>query len=227
MLISLFALFFGAAFAQTTMQPAPNVSPVASVTTTPATVSGATVPNAKDSPTTVIKNYTEELKNVVEIKDPQKKGVKDTTRETTIASKVNQFFDFQELARQSLGANWSKQKVADRQKFSKLFISLIEESYLKRSRSLVSDYSVSFTNETVHKNKATVTSRVAQKDASVDITYDLHRKSNKWMIYNITFDNVNLVRNYQSQFTQIIKKKGFAGLIKSMEERLKSPESDV
>ena len=32
---------------------------------------------------------------------------------------------------------------------------------------------------------------------------------------------------YQSQFTQIIKKKGFAGLIKSMEERLKSPESDV
>lgn len=198
-------------------------------TPTPTVYSGPVISQAPkvDSPTTVIKNYTEELKKVVEIKDPTKKGVEDKAREATIAEKVKEFFDFQELARQSLGTNWSKQTLANRQKFSKLFTTIVEESYLKRSRSLVSDYEVTFVNESIEKNKANVTSRIAQKDASVDITYDLHKKKGKWMIYNITLDNVNLVRNYQSQFNQIIKKKGFNGLIKSMEDRTKSSEIDV
>ncbi|MCB0308142.1 MAG: ABC transporter substrate-binding protein [Bdellovibrionales bacterium] len=182
---------------------------------------------AKNTPTDVIKRYTEELKGLAEIKDPKQKGKKDQSREKSIASKVRQFFDFDELAKQSLGGNWKKQKPSDRKKFSKLFIELVETSYLKRSRNLVADYDVSYINEVVQEGHASVTSRVAQKDANVDITYDLHRKSGKWMIYNITLDNVNLIRNYQSQFNQIIKKKGFKHLVNTMQAKLKSTDEEI
>lgn len=219
-MFALLFLLFASARADTIAPAAVTQTPVAEQKVASATTT-------QDSPTTVIRNYTEELKKIVEIKDPQKRGVKDRTRETTISDKVRQFFDFEELARQSLGKNWNKQKPQDREKFSKVFIALVENSYLKRSRSLVSDYSVTYTNEIVTDDHASVTSKVAQKDANVDITYDLHKKSNRWMIYNITLDNVNLIRNYQSQFNQMIKKKGFKGLIRSMEDRLKSPEADV
>lgn len=178
-------------------------------------------------PTQVIKRYTEELKSIAEIKNPVEKGKKNTSRETTIANKVRQFFDFEELAKQSLGPNWAKQTPKDRKKFSKLFIQLVENSYLSRSRNLVADYEVKYIGESIKDSKASVTSRVERRDANVDIIYDLHKKKNQWMIFNITLDNVNLIRNYQSQFNQIIKKKGFKHLIATMESKLDAPQEDV
>lgn len=197
-------------------------TPVPSPTAAPKTAT-----NASPTPMDIIKSYTTELRSVVEIKDASAQGKKNKIRENSIASKVRQFFDFDELAKQSLGTNWAKQKAADRKKFSKLFITLVESSYLAKSRSLVSDYDVTYLGETIKGTKANVTSRISRKDANVDIVYDLHKKSNKWMIYNITLDNVNLVRNYQSQFTQIIKQKGFAHLIKTMQARVEKPQEDV
>ena len=55
------------------------------------------------TPTQIIEKYTQELKGVVEIKDPTKKGQKDESRENVIAEKVRKLFDFNELAIQSLG----------------------------------------------------------------------------------------------------------------------------
>ena len=199
--------------------PSPKVEP----TPVPTVVSVSKI----DSPTVVIQKYTEELRSVVEIKDPTLRGKKNQQREQSISGKVRNFFDFNELAKQSLGANWAKRTPAEREKFSRLFIALVERSYLSRSRQLVSDYKVNYTNESIHDGLANVTCRVAQKDASVDITYDLHNRSGKWMIYNITLDNVNLIRNYQSQFNQIIQQKGFRHLLSTMEKKLNSDDKDA
>lgn len=203
---------------------APEAKAVAAVTPTPAPTAAAV---QGTSPTAVIQRYTEELRAIVEIKDPKQRGKKNQTREQSISSKVRNFFDFEELARQSLGVNWAKRTSAERERFSRLFTGLVERSYLNRSRQLVSDYDVKYTNETIKPGHATVTSKVAQRDASVDITYDLHDKSGKWMIYNITLDNVNLVRNYQSQFNQIISQKGFKYLLDTMQKKLNSADDSA
>lgn len=174
----------------------------------------------KDTPLYVIQKYTEELQAL----DQETKT--SSNRDQLIAQKVRRFFDFQTLAKESLGTHWYQINANERQEYSDLFISLIERSYLSRSKDLVGSYDVRFENETIEKQKAKVSCIVEKEDVDIDITYELHRKRNKWMIYNIVFDQVDLVQNYQSQFGRIIAKSKFTGLVKAMRNKLNA-EDDI
>lgn len=178
------------------------------------------------SPLEVIKSYTEELKAVVEV-DKQKPAGKNLKREQTISKKVRNFFDFHELSKQSLGKHWDKTPQAKRDEFSTLFTKLVESSYLKRSRTLMGDYLIDYKNEETKGTHAKVTSIITRKDANLDITYELIKKNNKWMIYNIVLDDVDLIRNYQSQFNRIIQKDGFNQLLSMLRKKVNSKDNDV
>lgn len=172
-----------------------------------------------NSPLQVVKNYTEELKSLVEIEEASKE------KDADIANKVRQFFDFDELAKRSLGKHWEKRSRAEQKRYQTLFIQLIESSYLRRSKDLIGNFQVNFKDNEEKENFARVTSTVSRDDADVDIAYELHQNAQQWVIYNIIMDDLNLIRNYQSQFNQIVKKKGFAHLISLMEERLKNQKN--
>ncbi|MCI5073288.1 ABC transporter substrate-binding protein [bacterium] len=173
----------------------------------------------QDQPLAVIANYTKKLRSFVD--QPNSKN-----REDGIAQQVREFFNFQELAKRSLGRHWNTQSSKNRQQFSDLFIQLVESSYLKRSRDIIGDYEVTFKNQKIKGDNASVTSTVSQEDANIDIRYDLLQQNKQWMIYNITLDDVNLVRTYQSQFNKIIKDKGFSHLISLMKKRVENQDKD-
>lgn len=179
-----------------------------------------------DSPTQVIQKYTEELRAIIEPEKEKTKKV-DVKKEAKIAEKVRQFFDFYGLARMSLGHHWGKITEKQREEFSTLFVSLIEESYLRRSRDLVGNYEINYGREEVKGGGAKVYVSVAQEDADVDIVYELHRNPKNWMIFNIVFDGVDLVKNYQTQFNHIIGKEGFSGLLKKLRKKRKNAEKEV
>jgi phospholipid transport system substrate-binding protein len=202
-----------------TPTPTPAISPTSTGATPEAT---ATVTETKSDapPTEIIQRYTEELRKMIGIEERKSKVARDEKKEQEITAKVREFFDFQGLAELSLGKYWKKITQAQRDEFSNLFINLVEESYIRRSRDLVGNYKLTFNNERITGDKAKVTCRVARADADIDIVYELHRKDGKWMIFNIVLDNVDLILNYQSQFNSIIKKKGFKALIKLMKKKL-------
>jgi phospholipid transport system substrate-binding protein len=172
-------------------------------------------------PKEVIKAYTLELQTMKD--DTTLKGRK---REKQIAEKVRAFFDFRELARQSLGTHWDRLGPQRREEYSDLFTRLIEKSYLKRSKNLVGNYRVSYGNEKINGEKSTVECEIYKDDVDLQIVYELHRTSNRWMIYNVIFDRVNLVKNYQSQFNQVIGKSGIKGLLDMMDKKLKDKSSN-
>lgn len=184
-----------------------------------------TTPSAsieKDSPKEVIKNYTAELQSIKD--DTSTKGKQ---RDQQIANKVRKFFDFEGLSRMSLGANWSSLSPKKQKEFTDLFTRLIEKSYLRRSKNLVGNYNLSYGNEKVSGNKASVSCEIYKEDVDLEIVYELHKTTSNWMIYNIIFDQVNLVKNYQSQFNQIIAKNKIDGLLDMMRKKLKDSNSEV
>lgn len=205
------------------------VKPVAA---TPVPVIPTAVPTPKkevvdpNSPLNTIKRYTEELREMVGLHERKQKGLRDEEKEKQVQAKVREFFDFPTLARLSLGRNWKRVSVSERKKFSRLFIELVEDSYIRRSRDLLGDYDVTFTGEKVAGGRSKVSCRVAREDADIEFLYELHRKSGKWMIFNISLDDVDLIRNYQSQFNQIIKKRGWNELIKLMQKKLDDGEDE-
>ncbi len=179
-----------------------------------------------DSPTQVIQKYTEELRDIIEPEKEKPKKV-DLKKEAKIAEKVRQFFDFYGLARMSLGHHWGKLTKKERDEFSDLFVSLIEDSYLRRSRDLVGNYEIKYGKEEVKGQRAKVFVSVMQEDADVDIVYELHRNPKSWMIFNIVFDGVDLIRNYQTQFNHIIGKETFAGLLKKLRKKKKKAKEEI
>ena len=206
-------------------QQATTPSSDASLTTTPsvsATTSASTTPDVKGSPKDVIKSYTSELQNIKA--DENTKGKK---RDQQIAQKVRGFFDFQSLAEMSLGTRYSQLSKKKQMDYSTLFTGLIEKSYLQRSKNLVGNYKLSYGDENITGNKASVSCNIYKEDVDLQIVYELHKVGNNWMIYNIVFDQVNLVKNYQTQFNQIIGKSGIDGLLNMMRKKLKENSSDV
>lgn len=182
----------------------------------------AAAPVDKNSPKEVIKSYTAELQVLQE--DTNTQGSK---REKQISDKVRRFFDFEGLSRKSLGSNWNQLTPKKQQEFVTLLTGLIEKSYLRKSSKLVGNYRVSYGNEIVKANEATVACEIYKDDVDLEIIYELHKNSNTWMIYNIIFDQVNLVKNYQSQFNQIIAKNKLDGLMDIMRKKLKENNSEV
>ncbi len=191
-------------------------------TPTPKANQEAAKPAEPDSPKEIIKSYTAELQSVSD--DPKNTGKK---RERQISEKVRKFFDFPGLARLSLGSNWDTLSEKKRNEFTDLFTRLIEKSYLRRSKSLVGNYQLSYGNEQINGDKATVACEIYKDDVDLEIIYELHKTANSWMIYNVVFDQVNLAKNYQTQFNQIIAKSGFKGLTDMMNKKLKESPSDV
>lgn len=215
------------------VMPAPVVTPAVTPTMAPAPpkvtekVPPPVVGSETDSPLRVIQRYTDELREMVGLNERKQKGIKDEDKEKKVQSKVREFFDFPTLARLSLGRHWRRVTAAQQQEFSSLFIELVEDSYIRRSRDLVGNYELTFTGEQITGDRAKVTCRVARRDADVDILYELHKKDGKWMIFNIVLDNVDLIQNYQSQFNQIIQKQGWNKLIELMQKKLDGGEEET
>lgn len=174
-----------------------------------------------NSPLAVIQQYTSELQAL----DIETKNA--SNRDQQISSKVRRFFDFDTLAKESLGSYWHQINKHDQQEYSDLFISLIERSYLARSKTLVGNYDLVFQNEKIVRDKSSVECVVKKDDVDIDIVYHLHKKNNGWMIYNIVFDDVDLIKNYQSQFGRIIEKQKFSGLVSTMRKKLNASETAV
>ncbi|MEZ4704340.1 MAG: ABC transporter substrate-binding protein [Bdellovibrionota bacterium] len=178
---------------------------------------------SKNSPTRVIQKYTDELRAIHETSKVKKAN----ERDKSIANKVRQFFDFDSLARLSLGTHWDEIG-ADKQKdFSDLFIHLVENSYLQRSKTLVADYDLEYQKEKIKGNEAEVAINIARDDANIEIIYQLHKTSRDWMIYNIILENVDLIKNYQTQFNRVIAKSGINELLSLMRKKLKEEDMGV
>ena len=45
-------------------------------------------------------------------------------------------------------------------------------------------------------------------------------KDDKWMVYDIVVEGVSLVRNYMEQFKEILRRDGYASLVKQVEGKI-------
>ena len=180
---------------------------------------------AKDlnSPLAVVQEYEKDIKSILQKYKDTSTEVARKDRAGKIRSRINRFFDFAELARLSLGERWGKLNKADRTRFQSTFVKLIERSYLDKSHRLVAEYDVEYDKQTVNGKRARVNSKIKKDDLDVYIGYEMHRPSKSWLIYNVIFDDLNMLNNYRSQFNRVISENSFAYLIERMEDRLKNP----
>jgi phospholipid transport system substrate-binding protein len=44
----------------------------------------------------------------------------------------------------------------------------------------------------------------------------MHRRAERWLIYDVVIENISLINNYRSQFDRIIRTSSYADLVKRL-----------
>lgn len=131
-------------------------------------------------------------------------------------------FDFAEMARRSLGAEWRRRTPAEQQEFINIFTDLLQDNYIGTIESYSGD-KVGYNRETLEKDNAEVQTTLTTKgEAAYSINYRLRLVDKDWKVYDVVIENISVVNNYRSQFNRVISKSSYQDLIRTMKEKIVS-----
>jgi phospholipid transport system substrate-binding protein len=154
------------------------------------------------------------------LKDPKLKSPdKKQERIERLKEAVNPIFDYEEMARRSLGAHWRRRTPAEQEEFAKLFRAFLEKVYSEKI-GLYDGERVVFGRETFDQDYAQVESAVVNaKGEQLLVVYRLKRTDGKWKVYDAVVENISIVNNYRSQFERVISKSSYEELRKMLKEK--------
>jgi phospholipid transport system substrate-binding protein len=154
------------------------------------------------------------------LKDPKLKSPdKKQERIERLKEAVNPIFDYEEMARRSLGAHWRRRTPAEQEEFAKLFRAFLEKVYSEKI-GLYDGERVVFGRETFDQDYAQVESTVINaKSEQISVVYRVKRTDGKWKVYDAVVENISTVNNYRSQFERVISKSSYEELKKMLKEK--------
>lgn len=154
------------------------------------------------------------------LKDPKLKSPdKKQERIERLKEAVNPIFDYEEMARRSLGAHWRRRTLAEQEEFAKLFRAFLEKVYSEKI-GLYDGERVVFGREMFDQDYAQVESTVINaKGEQLLVVYRLKRTDGKWKVYDAVVENISIVNNYRSQFERVISKSSYEELKKMLKEK--------
>jgi len=149
------------------------------------------------------------------LKDPAKAA----QRRERIRRTVDELCDWEEMSRRSLGRHWAQRTEQEKKEFVHLFGQLLERTYIDK----VEGYSgekVLYLGERVDGDYAEVDVKVVtNKNTEIPVIYRMRAKDQKWWVYDMVIEGVSLVNNYRTQFSDIMAKSSFEGLMKKLREK--------
>ena len=150
--------------------------------------------------------------------DPElKKPDKAKDRRLAVRKIANDIFDFSETAKRSLGRHWQARTPAEQSEFVLLFSDLLERSYLSKIE-LYGGEKIQYLSDAVENGDQAkvLTKIVARQGSEIPIEYRMHKKGERWLVYDVMIEGVSLVSNYRTQFNKIIQTSSFQELVKKM-----------
>ncbi|MBU8894776.1 ABC transporter substrate-binding protein [Corallococcus sp. H22C18031201] len=139
----------------------------------------------------------------------------------SLASVVEKFVDFSELAKRALGEKaWEGLTPAQRKDFTETMTGLLRASYAQKAIGQAKA-DVKYGKETIQGNEATVVTTLTVKKDEIPVDYKLFRTTPKaeWRIFDVVTDEVSLVETYKGQFRKILNDKGFEGLLSTLKAK--------
>ena len=136
---------------------------------------------------------------------------------------VDPHFDYQEMAKRSLGPTWGTLNASQRQEFVQLFAQLLEASYSDKIEKYAQRVKIDYNGEILDGDTAEVRTMVVRANDRIPLNYRLLNEGGTWKVYDVVIESVSLVSNYRSQFSRIIHESSYAELVR----RLKTKVSEL
>ena len=148
----------------------------------------------------------------------QKNDLSQQEKNSEIAGIVTPMFDFQLMAKLSLGRKyWPQLSAEKRERFTELFVNRLRQSYLNKITAYT-DEKVSYEQAVKVDGKVHIPTLLLSKGKNISMLYKFYQSGGQWKIYDIEIQGVSIIRSYQSQFNEILRNGTFDDLLLKMEK---------
>jgi len=168
---------------------------------------------------------TDQLRGAVErvlktLDDPTLKGeARHSDRRAAIRKIANEIFDFSEIAKRSMARHWQPLSEAQRNEFVALFADLLERSYISKIETYGGE-KIQYTAERADGDFATVSTKIITKNGTeVPVDYRMVKRTDRWLVYDVSIEGVSLVSNYRTQFNKIIQTTSYTELVSKLRNK--------
>jgi phospholipid transport system substrate-binding protein len=155
------------------------------------------------------------IDNIITIAEAYPGDAARDVRRGKLRALINPKFNFAEMAKRSLGPNWSE--ISD----SEVFSELLARTYLSKIETVKTGM-VKVESENVEAARAVVKTTVVSKGDTFPIDYKMTLNQHGWQVYDVVIENIGLVANYRNEFAGIIRKDKFSGLMERLRKKIES-----
>lgn len=168
-----------------------------------------------EEPTDQLKRSIDKVLLILNDSEMKKAGNRDRRRKE-IVRVIDERFDFEEVTRRSLATHWKKRTSEERSEFVSLFHTLLENTYMKRIEAYEGEEIIYTDEDTENEYSSVKIKIVSKKNTDALIIFRLHRKDDQWRVYDVVIEGISLVKNYRTQFGQVIRTKSYDELVRKL-----------
>jgi phospholipid transport system substrate-binding protein len=135
--------------------------------------------------------------------------------EQVIRHRVN----YTQMAQRSLGAPWTSLSDQEQEEFVSLFVELLRDSVANNIDQYYGEQ-ILYLKEQREGSFAQVSTNLIGPKVDTALDFRLENHSDQWLVYDLVIDGSSVVKNYWTQFAQIIRDTTYAGLLEKMKQRV-------
>lgn len=149
----------------------------------------------------------------------QKKELEQQAKNKEIVDIVTPMFDFELMARLSLGKkHWPGLSQDKKERFTELFIKRLKASYLKNV-TLYTEEKVFYEPSVQVKKKIHAPTYLISNNKKISILYKFYKAGNNWKIYDLEIQGISIIRSYRSQLSSMLE----SGTVDDLLLKLENP----
>lgn len=135
--------------------------------------------------------------------------------------------DSEGMSRWVMGKHWKRASAAQRELFVTEFKALLVRTYSTAIQKVSPDQIAYLPDrEPVGGEKAVVRTELRQAGAeTLPIDYYMHRKTGRWLVYDVRIEGISLITNYRTSFAAEISAHGIQGLLERMQRKSRQQSS--
>ncbi len=162
------------------------------------------------------------IENVLSLlKDPKYKDPDQRQQQRDkIFAITRKVFDYTEMSRRAVARNWKSFSPQEQQQFVEVFADHLSNTYMDKVQGEYKGETIIFLGqEMIADGKALVKTKVERQPSEISVDYSMLLVDNQWRVYDVNIEGVSLIKNYRTQFDQILEKESPAQLIERLKKK--------
>jgi phospholipid transport system substrate-binding protein len=165
-------------------------------------------------PTDTVTTHVDQVMNVL------KGNASEESKKADIRKIAGMMFDFTAMSKATLGKNWTKLDTDQQQEFIRLLRAMLENAYISKILDYSDEKTVYIKERTLSDTRVEVQSKLVTKSADIPMDYRMVKTEEQWKVYDVIIEGVSLIKNYRTQFREILSTQTPEELLQVMRKKV-------